>query len=99
MATVKFTSIIQHASGQFGGIVFSHRKGKPYLKRYAKPRDPRTAAQVAARERFRECAAKWRMLPPEEKAAWKARARRENATGYNLFMREGMRGGANDPTP
>ena len=34
------------------GYILSSRKGHPYLKRYAAPRNPRTAGQRSARSSF-----------------------------------------------
>lgn len=50
--------------------------------------DRRSPAQLALRARIRDATAAYKALTPEDRATWKARARKSKATGYNLFVRD-----------
>jgi hypothetical protein len=71
-----------------GGFILSSRKGKPYLKRYASPRNPKTPRQRSARLAFARAVHAWQAADPTIKARWNEAARNTRATGYNLFIQE-----------
>jgi hypothetical protein len=70
------------------GYILSSRKGRPYLKRYAAPKNPRTPGQKAARLAFARAVHAWQAADPVTKARWNDQARNQSATGYNLFIRD-----------
>ena len=70
------------------GYIVSSRKGRPYLKRYAAPANPRTPGQRAARGAFARAVHAWQAADPVVKARYNESARTQAATGYNLFIRD-----------
>ncbi|MGH7726361.1 MAG: hypothetical protein ACREOU_13115 [Candidatus Eiseniibacteriota bacterium] len=70
------------------GFILSSRKGRPYLKRYAAPANPRTPGQRAARLAFARAVHAWQAAEPTVKARWNEAARTQAATGYNLFIKD-----------
>lgn len=70
------------------GFILSSRKGRPYLKRYAAPSNPRTPGQRAARGAFARAVHAWQAADPVVKAKWNELARTQPATGYNLFIKD-----------
>lgn len=75
MALIKLSSIgITNLSGKAGGSVYAHNRGGSYVRNFAVPSNPQTAAQAAARAAFGAFASKWRALAQEEQSAWRAAA-------------------------
>jgi hypothetical protein len=70
------------------GYILSHRKGRPYLKRYAAPANPRTASQRSARLAFSRAVHAWQAADPAVKARWNELAKNQAASGYNLFIQD-----------
>ena len=52
------------------GYILSSRKGRPYLKRYASPKNPRTPGQRSARFAFARAVHAWQAADPAIKARW-----------------------------
>ena len=48
--------------------------------------DPRTPAQRANREKFRNAAAAWKAMSDEERQAFDRQAREQGQTGWNRFI-------------
>ncbi|MCX7919330.1 MAG: hypothetical protein N3A72_06945 [bacterium] len=78
------------ASGKFRDYIFVTRNGKTYLKPYTKPRNPNTTKQRAQRNKFRQAVQSWKLLSPEEKQAYRNRAKLKPTpmTGISLFCQE-----------
>lgn len=74
-------------------MVFVQRNGGTYLRRYVKPKDPRTAAQRDKRARFAEAVAAWRALDEAGKAVFRKRGKALGRTGYHLFVAEHLAAG------
>jgi hypothetical protein len=70
------------------GYIVSSRKGRPYLKRWAAPKNPKTQRQRAARGAFARAVHAWQAADPAIKARYNEVARTQAATGYNLFIRD-----------
>ena len=87
MAIAEMTPEGLRPRGRIGDTVFYKRNGKFYSRQYVKPRNPRTPAQVAQRERFKRAHQAWKQLSEFEKAKYRARARYPGL-GYQLFMSE-----------
>ncbi len=70
------------------GYILSSRKGRPYFKRYAAPRNPRTPGQRSARLAFARAVHAWQAADPSVKARYNEQAKSQRGTGYNLFVRD-----------
>ena len=78
--------VIQLAGKGFGnGRIVGDRQ---YLiRRHVQhPNDPRTARQLAHRERFREAVAAWKALSDAERQAYDRQAREQGQTGWNRWL-------------
>ena len=84
-------------SGKNGTMVsYKHRTGQ-FRRKYVRPRDPRTPAQLARRDAFEQAAALWATLTQDQYRLWKTAAegrhtqKRLNQSGgllaYQLFCR------------
>ena len=71
-------------------LILSSRNGVPYLKRYAKPRNPDTPAQRRSRTTLARAVHAWQATEPQVKARWNERARDKSHSGYTLFIQEFM---------
>jgi len=72
-------------SGALGkDMIFSSWRGKPYAKRYTKPRDPKSERQVDHRAVFHQGAKAWRAMKHSQKAFYDGLA--ADTTGYSLFL-------------
>lgn len=67
---MKITNVFGEFSGKLGGLVFSRGRGGAYVRRFVTPTNPRTAKQVAVRERFAQRALEFRALEPSIKQMW-----------------------------
>lgn len=67
---MKIINVWGEASGRLGGFVFSRNKGGAYIRKYVTPTNPKTAKQVAVRERFAQRTHEFRSLPASTKAMW-----------------------------
>ncbi|HEV8595808.1 MAG TPA: DUF6266 family protein [Thermoplasmata archaeon] len=77
-------------SGAAGkSMIASSWKGRPYMRSYAVPYNPRTERQQANRAKFGAAKTLWRALTDEQRAAWERAAK--GMSGWNLFVREFMR--------
>ncbi len=92
MAKVKLHPYLRTAHGGLDGLVFYRRYGKIYIKARTIPANPRTEPQVKCRGNFGGGVKAWQVLPEEEKALYRNRAKRKKKSGYNLFMSEYLRG-------
>jgi hypothetical protein len=71
-------------------FILSSRNGVPYLKRYARPRNPDTPAQRRARSALARAVHAWQAAGPVVRERWNRSGKAANMTGYNLFVREFM---------
>jgi len=69
-------------------LILSSRNGVPYVKRYARPRNPNTPGQRRARSALARAVHAWQATDPKTKARWNEAARGKNQSGYTLFIRE-----------
>ncbi len=68
--------------------MFVVRGNSTYVRRYKKPRDPQSSAQLDQRARFAGAIAAWRELGEPDRQRYRDRAKRLRRTGYNLFIGE-----------
>jgi hypothetical protein len=69
-------------------LILSSRNGVPYVKRYARPKNPDTPGQRRARSALARAVHAWQATDPRTKARWNETARGKNQSGYTLFIRE-----------
>jgi hypothetical protein len=75
-------------------VVFSMWKGRPYMRSYVRPSNPRTLAQTANRLDMTRLVQHWQSniaITPGLVTAWNAAALSDLISGYNRFVK-GMRG-------
>lgn len=93
MAQLKTAPFVKGLRGRTGNLVFRQtRYGTQLLDREA-GRDPKSPAQIAARERMARVGEAWRSLSFEESSAWNAYAEASDkpTTGQLLFSKLSMR--------
>ncbi|MBA7582582.1 hypothetical protein ES708_24514 [subsurface metagenome] len=66
------------------GLTFQKRGRGTIAREKPIPKDPRSAAQLAWRQKYRDAVAAWHALTPEEKEAWHGVC--PGLTGYQCFM-------------
>ena len=84
-------SDIRKAIGQ--NVVFSSWKGRPYIRSWVKPANPRTPAQKAVRAVLTELVKRYQglMADADVKAAWNQAALPYVISGFNLFVKYGRK--------
>jgi len=75
-------------TGKVGNAVFCRRGNTLYVRQWVRPKDRNSLGQLKRRGRFAEAVAAWRALSEAEKDSYRQRGRRQNRTGYNLFVSE-----------
>lgn len=79
------------ASGSLAGqLIFSSSKGRAYLKRHKKPKQPDTAGQVAMRAMMAFLSQKWKTLNQAQQDTWAEEAHKHNLAPFNIFQRENL---------
>jgi len=80
---------IRNAIGQ--NVVFSQWKGRPYMRSWVKPANPRTPAQMAIREYHKLLVKRYQelMADADVKTAWNEEALPYVVSGYNIFVKWG----------
>jgi len=88
---------IRNALGE--SVVFSMWKGRPYMRSWVKPANPRTNKQQAHRDVLRQLVKRWQDVidTAEKKAAWNEEALPYNITGFNLFTKFGRKSSISCP--
>jgi hypothetical protein len=76
-------------SGTIGkSLTVCTRYGKQYIRKWTKPRDPKTIFQSEQRKKFAEANKAWKALSDEEKHIYNERAKGMSMSGYCLFVSE-----------
>ncbi len=88
MAKVELVSYLSEINGRIEDVVLYASGGKEYMRRYVKPRNPKTESQQANRKLFAEAMASWKLLTSEEKKKYRQKTRRLNMHPHNLYIRE-----------
>lgn len=79
------------ASGQIAKTqVYSTWKGRPYVRRYAIPSNPRTTDQTLTRDTFKWLNAVWRFMPSTAVSAWTAYGNASRFTNRNGFIKANL---------
>ena len=71
-----------------GNVVFYTIRERQYVRKYVKPRDPKTEKQQAHRKLFGEVSKEWRRLSAKEREDYNQRARPMGMSGFKLFRNE-----------
>lgn len=76
------------ASGSIGrALIFSENKGRRYLKKLTKPKQPRTDAQLAQRAISKWISSRWSTLSASVMAAWAAYGETVHLPAYQAFLK------------
>ena len=87
MAKVTGPLMSMDARGKLANaIVFIGWRGIQDVRKWVKPANPRTEAQVAQRNRFTQAVDKYHELTPTDKQAWETKASGKPYSGFNLFV-------------
>ncbi len=79
------------ASGQIAKTqVYSKWKGRPYVRRYTVPANPRTADQMETRNTFSWLNAVWSFMPGVAISAWDAYANTSRFTNRNGWIKQNL---------
>lgn len=65
-------SLIGELRGKVGGAVYSRNRAGAYMRAYAKPVDPRSTAQLGARNAFGASSSAYHSMSDTQKSAWSA---------------------------
>jgi hypothetical protein len=91
MATVTAPLLSFGASGQVAkSQVYSSWKGRPYVRRYVTPSNPRSIEQTSTRDIFSWLNSVWKVAPEDFRTAWTAAAKGQVLTDRNLFVKRNL---------
>lgn len=75
------------ASGQIAdALIFSVNKKRSYVKKHAKPANPRTPAQVSVRSMQTFLGQQWRLISPADQITWVHLADVRKISPYHAYM-------------
>lgn len=87
MSKVRAPLLSWGAGGQIAKTqVYSHWKGRPYVRQYVVPANPDTAGQKLTRNTFRYLNRLWSYLPPGATGAWTLYANNQRYTARNGWL-------------
>jgi len=86
---VIMSGILSKVSGKVAGVVGGSWKDKAYLRAWVKPANPRTAAQIAQRERFERCVDFAKPLVGQVFNAYTDRFQK-SMSGFNFFIKRNI---------
>jgi len=72
-------------------LVFSHWKGRAYVRSHVIPHNPKTAAQTGVRAMLKFLSQQWYGMDAPAKASWLLEATAEKISPFNRFIQENMR--------
>ena len=88
MARVNGPLMSMSASGALGGVVvFSHWKGRPYVRQLVKPANPRSGGQTSMRATMKFLSQIWTTLSPPQQATWEEQADAGVFSPFNAFTK------------
>ena len=65
-----------------------HQIRKTIIRKWVKPKDPKTPLQMKQREKYADANKIWKEMTPDEKQIYRERAKGLGMSGYNLFVSE-----------
>lgn len=87
MVKLEGPGLAQQAAGQLAHeITFSNWKGRAYLKKHAKPKQPRTKPQLAMRAVLAFLTAQWSTIPEDRQETWLELAAARNISPINAYQ-------------
>lgn len=88
------------AGGSLAGqLTFSNWKGKAYLKKLTKAKQPQTPRQVAMRAVMSFLSAEWAGISDPRKATWDDLAANANISPFNAYQKENLKRARNMQAP
>lgn len=91
MVKLKQPLLSSRATGTLGNAIqFGHWKGRSIVGRKRRPKQPRTAAQLATRIYMSWLCKQWSTLSIAETASWAAPAAATKIPAYNAFIRHNI---------
>lgn len=87
MVKLKGPGLGHGATGSLGdALIFSSSKGRPYVKKHARPKQPRTHGQMAMRAWMKFFSEQWAGIAAPLQDTWKERATRTNVSPFNAYQ-------------
>lgn len=100
MVKLKGPGLANRAAGQLAGeLIFSNWKGRAYLKKHRRPRQPRAPGQVAMRAMITWLSSQWSKLDPAHQATWVQLAARTHIAPVNAYQAYNLRRWRNHKYP
>jgi hypothetical protein len=91
MAVVTAPLLSFGASGQVAkSQVYSTWKGRPYVRRYVTPSNPKSTDQMLTRDTFGWLNSVWKVAPFDFRTAWTLAAKGQVLTDRNLFIKNNL---------
>ncbi len=87
MSEVELNPTFDGFRKKLGRIVYVNIDGDTFARRYRKPKNPNTPAQIEVRESFKKLSEDWKMMDGVLKQSWSEIAKRKKRVkGYNAFI-------------
>ena len=81
----------QQASGSLAGaITFSNSRGRAYLKKNTKPKQPRSKPQIAMRAYMSFLSKQWSVFTQPARDTWLPKAEAANISPFNAYQRDNL---------
>ncbi len=92
MVKLKGPLLSSTAAGALSGtLIFSSSKGRRYLKKFHKPKNPKTPAQIGMRAITAFCSTIWKSLPAADTDSWQTLADQANVSPLNACLAYNLR--------
>ena len=92
MVKLKGPGLATRAAGGLGKtLIFAESKGRPYLKKWHKPKNPKTATQVSLRAMLGFLSANWATVPTPRQQTWEAIAAAAKVSPFNAYQSANLR--------
>lgn len=85
MAKLKLSSLLADLRGRLGNAVISSNGAGGYVKSFKVPRNPRSAAQLSARDNFSRLTWAWSTISTTNRALWSSYAADPSNVRYDWF--------------
>lgn len=100
MVKLRAPALGRDASGSLAGqVIFSTWKGKPYVKKHTKPKQPRTPKQVSMRAMMAFLSKQWSGLADVDQATWQNLALASQISPFNAYQKENLKRWRNYQAP
>lgn len=91
MVKLKGPALGQRASGSLAqAVIFSNSRGRAYLKKSAKPKQPRTKPQVAMRAAATFLSPQWSVWVQAVRDTWIPKAKAAEISPFNAYQRDNL---------